>query len=109
MSGGGGNKGQLYTRTLRINSSNRTDLKNQTDSDFTVNLGNQLQQIRKLSVIEVSVPNIFYNVFESKQKYNNYFYMSVFDLGGIHNYVVRITPGFYTLTQLQAAISTAVT
>lgn len=109
MSGYGGNKGRLYTRTLRINSSNRVDFYGQTDTDFTVNLGNSLQKVTKLSVVHIQCPNIFYNVFQTTKKFNNYFRMLKIESAVPATFLIRITPGYYTLNELMTEISDSVT
>lgn len=107
MSGRGGNKGYQYTKTLRINSSNRTPNPSSTDTNFSIDLGNSLQQVSKISVLHVQIPNVFYNVIQTQQKYNNYFHITWAD-GGAHTASIGITPGYYSAYDLYTAIADAI-
>jgi len=110
MSGYGGNKGLNFVKTLRINSANRVDPLNTTDSNFTVNIiQNNLQQVTKISPISIQFPKNFYNVFQTKQKFNNAFALYTEDskLGPIQT-TILLTPGYYSYSDLTAAITAAV-
>lgn len=108
MSGGGGNKGYTYCKNLRINSADRINVDNTTDTDFQVDLGNALQQVKRLSILRVQVPNVFYNVFETKSKYNNAFYLQTIDAGVPKDVLVQLPVGHYDAYSLMQAISNAV-
>lgn len=109
MSGYGGNKGSQFVRTLRINSSNRTDPENSTDSNFYINIGPNVQQVLKVSPTSIQFPKNFYNVFQNNAKFNNAFALYTEDskLGPIET-TILIPPGYYTANQLMSAIQTAV-
>jgi hypothetical protein len=109
MSGTGSNKGTQFVHTLRINSSNRIDPVNSTDSNFLINVGNQMQQVIKVSPISVTFPRVFYNVFNTAQKFNNAFAVTIiYASNPTVQAMVLIPPGFYTATLLANAISTAI-
>lgn len=103
MSGTGWNKGHKYTRWLRINSAQRVT---GTDADFTIDMGPSLQKISSLSIVKAQFPNVFYNVFQTTIKYNNYF--RLYRSSNTTYYNIRITPGNYSAYTLMAAITTAV-
>lgn len=106
MSGRGSNKSHIYTKQLRINSSNRVDPDNSTDANFYIDLGSSLQQVQKLSVASVQFNNVFYNVFNSSVKYNNYFKVQYVGTLETKDYILNVDPGYYSVFDLAAAINT---
>lgn len=106
MSGRGGNKGYAFTKQLRINSSDRVDVDNTTDSDFAVDLGTNLSQVKKLSISAVQFNNVFYNIFNTSVKYNNYWGMDVTGSVEAGRHTPSIPPGYYSVATLESAIQT---
>lgn len=105
MSSRGWSKGTAYKKFLRINSTNRT-LQSDPDTNFSVNLGTNLQLVSKISVLQCQFTNAFYNVFQTSQKYNNAFTMIT--TSPTLSYNLTIPPGYYSVYTLFAAIKKAV-
>lgn len=103
MAGTGWNKGHKFTRWLRINSADRV---RGTDAEFSINMGSSLQKISAMSIVKAQFSNVFYNVFQTSIKYNNYFTLYRSATGLFYN--IRIPPGYYSVYTLEAAIISAV-
>jgi hypothetical protein len=105
----GSNKGAVYNKWLRINSAQRVQGPGYSDSNFIIDLGQNVQKIKQISVHSCQFSNVFYNVFETNVKFNNWFHVHVGDgssqLFGDH--FVRIPPGYYSIYTLTQAISDA--
>lgn len=105
MSASGQSKGTRYEKLLRINSSNRVKNSGSTDSDFTINVGDNLVKAKTLSLIHASFYNVMYNIFSESQQFNNVFLVT---LNANPPVTITITPGQYTTSQLYTAITAAV-
>lgn len=102
----GWNKGCTFQKRLRVNSQNRTNPLD-SDTNFFIDLGQNVNLIKAISVTSVSFNNVFYNVFNTKTKYNNYFTMTVTGVGA-GTYVLGVTPGYYSANVLASEINTVV-
>ncbi len=100
MSGKGYTKGATFSKLLQIASSKR---QSGTSSNFIFNVGTNLQQITRLSVNSVVFNNNFYNVYYNNSLDNNNTFLVTSNNGF---QTVTITPGYYSLSQLLAAIAT---
>lgn len=108
MTSKGWDKGTTYCKRLRINSANRVNLTQETDTNFTVNLGPNTQQIIKVSVVSCQFTNAFYNIFSTSRKYNNYIEFVITGTGA-GTYQISVPPGRYSVSTLLTAIQTAIT
>jgi hypothetical protein len=106
MSSRGWSKGTAYKKFLRINSTNRL-LPSDPDSNFSINLGTNLQQVAKISVLQCQFTNAFYNVFATSAKYNNEFFFQYYD-GTYHTSKVVVPPGYYSTYTLLNYIATQI-
>lgn len=90
-----------FVRTIRINSEERVNPTITTSSNFTVGLGSstQLADINRIAIKSISIPNTQYNIKSSGAHANNVF---SFDDGAPQS--ITITPGFYDVASLSAAI-----
>lgn len=90
-------------KLLRISSQDRAD-KNNSTSDFNVTINNkvELQQIKKIVVKQVSIPNTAYNINAG----NNTFSYSIGNFVLVNSVTVPV--GQYTLDLLITALITAV-
>jgi hypothetical protein len=108
MAGRGGNKGAGFTKQLRINSSNRVDLLNSSDSDFSIDVGPSLQLVKRLSITGAQFNNVFYNVFQTSIKWNTYFQMIIVGGADAGSYSLGIPAGYYSAYTLYTAITDAI-
>jgi len=106
MSSKGWSKGTAYSKRLRINSTNRLN-QHDTDTNFTINVGDNLQSVMHVSVVSAQFVNAFYNVFQTRIKYNNWFEL-VLTGAGAGTYPMHVTPGYYSVSTLMNAIATVV-
>ena len=90
------------SRTLFISSDDQFAGESASNSDFVVYLKEKIdtQQVRRIIVKSIKVPNVFYNIRDSFGEVNNAF---VYDAGGVPK-ESKVTPGQYTLTELLAAL-----
>ncbi len=107
MSTSGDEKGYVYSKLVRINSGAATT-KGQSgysDTNFVINLGQSMQNVWRVSFVNVVFTNAAYNIRSSSlNSPNNRFEYKV----GATNYIGLLGAGFYNSTQLMAAISTIV-
>jgi hypothetical protein len=107
MSSSGDEKGYVYSKLVRINSGAAVT-KGQaaySDTNFIINLGTSMQNIWRVSFLNVVFTNAAYNIRSGKlNSPNNRFTFST-DLG-VYN--TTVPDGFYNSTQLMAAMTTAI-
>lgn len=107
MSASGDEKGYVYSKLVRINSG-AAMTKGQaaySDTNFIINLGSSMQNIWRVSFLNVVFTNSAYNIRSGKlNSPNNRFTFST-DLG-VYN--ATVPDGFYNSTQLMAAMTTAI-
>jgi hypothetical protein len=94
----------IQSKLLRIHSSKRI---NQSDSSssFSISFNNSdLQEVKKISVVSISIPNVMYNVNGT----NNRLWFRTEIVGGVVvEDFIDIPDGFYTADQLVPLIETA--
>lgn len=104
----GKDKGYEYSRLVRISGEDAvaTDGDNSptAKTNFTVDFGYNLQQIKRVSVINVSFLNTAFNLIETPASQANvYFTIALPAL----EQTFTVDPGFYNITQLLTVINTA--
>lgn len=104
MSGSGGTKGYRSSRLLRINSKNKLY---GTDTNFVVDIGNCLQLVNTISFVSCTFPNNFYNVIGAGPRQNNVSNILIDTGSGTTSTSITITPGWYTVSTLTDAMTTA--
>lgn len=108
MASTGGRKGTRISRLVRINSENRINPEGTTSSNFTVNFNNSLQLVQGISFVSAQWWNAMYNVLDAPNRQTNQMQVVVDDHShAVQTYVITITPGWYTLSQLMTAIQAA--
>ena len=100
---------QFNKKLVRLSSSTRTnnnssfDERNSFPTNYQISFtstGQELNKIKKISLIMFSTNNLFYNV----ASYNNA--MQIAYSGSVSGlFMIRITPGYYNATQLASAIT----
>jgi hypothetical protein len=108
MANKGYGKGTNLRKGLNINSSDRIQREHSSDSNFTIDFGMNLQQVKRVSVNSVIFNNVFYNVWETTLKSNNYFTMIVVGGAAAGTYSIKVPQGHYDAPSLMEAIGDAV-
>lgn len=102
----GWDKGTNYKKRLRINSVNRNS-DTETDANFTVNLGSNVDLVQEITLQSIQFSNVFYNLYNIREKYNNFFeYIVTGSSAG--SWLLAVDPGRYTVATLIQAIQEAV-
>ncbi len=88
-------------KLIRINSEERESPAVSSSNSFRVNFGNstQLMDINRIVIKHVSIPNTQYNIVSAGPEPNNVF---TFNNGAPQS--ITLTPGFYDITSITAAI-----
>lgn len=94
-------------KLILITSNDKDPAQSSTNSDFTVELKEKYntQNIRRVLVKDIQVPNVFYNVRSSQGVVNNSF---TFTETGQATQTVTVPEGQYTTTTLITALKTAI-
>lgn len=97
----------LRERLIRISSNDKVASLSSTNSNFTVYLKgtSDIQQVKRILVKSVSVPNVLYNIHSASGTPNNILRI---EEKGQAAQDVTIPPAQYTITTLMTAIQTAV-
>ncbi len=102
-------KGSDVCKFLRINSADRVADSSSSDAKFSIDFGQNLQQVKQLSICSVTFNNVFYNVYSTSIKYNNRFRLTlVTSLPSNQSWDIVIPPGHYTAYSLIDAINAAI-
>lgn len=109
MASSGDEKGYTYSKLVRINSGSAytKDTPGYSDSNFIINLGQSLQNIWRVSILNVIFTNSAYNIRQkSTASPNATFSWTTANSGGTVFHT--IAEGFYNNAQLISAMTTAV-
>lgn len=104
----GKDKGYEFSRLVRISGEDATPTDGASSSsaktNFTVDFGYNLQQVKRVSILNVSFLNTAFNLIEDpSSRANVHFTISI--LGSVNTYTVD--PGFYDLAQLLTVLNSA--
>lgn len=109
----GKDKGYEYSRLVTVSGEDSTPIEGKylstSKTNFSVDFGYNLQQIKRVSVINVSFMNNAFNVIDDPpNKSNNQFliYLALNDTV-LTSQLYTIEPGFYNITQLLADLNAA--
>lgn len=107
MSGSGDEKGYVYSKLVRINSgaASTRGQSGYSDTNFVINLGQSMQNIWRVSFLNVVFTNSAYNVRSNSENSPNSQFR--FLLNGI-TYGGAVSDGFYNVSQLTSTIATIV-
>lgn len=108
MANRGYGKGANIRKGLNINSTDRIDREGSSDTNFSIDFGMNLQQVKRVSISSVVFNNVFYNVWESVRKTNNYFTMIVTGGASAGTYALKVPEGYYDTYSLMAAVISAI-
>lgn len=109
MATSGDEKGYVYSKLVRINSGSAftKDTPGYSDSNFIINLGSSLQNVWRVSILNVIFTNSAYNIRQkSTASPNATFSWSTANSGG--TVFITVAEGFYNNSQLITAVVTAV-
>ena len=110
----GKDKGYEYSRLVTVSGEDSTPIDGKylstSKTNFSVDFGYNLQQIKRVSIINVSFLNNAFNVIDDPPaKANNHFTIYLRDGTSILTLkTYSVEPGFYNITQLLAVINAAV-
>jgi hypothetical protein len=93
----------MASRLVRINSEERLNPTLRASNDFRVSLGSstQLADINKIVIKHISIPSVQYNVKTGPTSHTT---TNTFTFNNGADQTITLTPGYYTATQLAAAI-----
>lgn len=109
MATSGDEKGYIYSKLVRINSGSAftKDIGGYSDTNFIINLGQSVQNIWRVSILNVIFTNSAYNIRQkSTASPNATFSWSTANSGG--TVTITVPEGFYNNSQLISAVVTAV-
>ncbi len=107
MASSGQNKGCNNLNKLRINSINK-QADYETDNNFTIDLGDRAQQVKRISIVSAQFYNVFYNVYNTPKKFNNGFQVFISDGTFVSHQPYLIAPGRYTVYELMQLVKNAI-
>lgn len=110
----GKDKGYEFTRIVRVSGEDATPTDGATSyssrkTNFVVDFGYNLQQVKRVSVLSVSFLNTAFNIIdEPGTRSNNTFTIELDDGGTVTEMTYTIEPGFYNITQLMTVLNDAI-
>lgn len=103
-------KGTNFVKRLGINSSDRTPDGVSTDSNFNINFNTGIQLVNSISVISCQFNNVFYNLFNTTAKYNNWITIAgvIISPPSVVGQTVEVPPGYYSAYTLMETLKTII-